>query len=109
VSVQDQEGGGFIAFDLASGVFKCNMCEYKIAFSGKGDVKIDGFNAYLTSVTDSYEIYVSADMWSRQAKALMVVYKSQNDTSDIDTIKEFWTDLNIDNNTLNCAVIQPQK
>lgn len=109
LSVQDPDGGGFIVFDLSTGDFKCYMCEYKYALSGKGQVKVDGFNVYLSAETDSYEIYATVDMWARQGKALMVVYKSPNDTSDIDPFKEFWTDVNIDNNTLNCAAIQPLK
>src|SRR6185369_3873300 len=112
VSVQDQDGGGFIVFDLATGDFKCNMCEYKYAFSGPGQVKIDGFNVYLSAVTDTYEVFVTLNLWDRQGKAMMEVYSSATDGTGLTTnegIREFWTDVNIDNNTLNCALLQPKK
>ena len=107
LTVQDQTGGGFITFDLVTGEFKCNMCEYKFAFSGTGQVKVDGFNVYLTAVTDSYQIFVSLNMWDRQGKAVMQVFKSPGGQFDIEPIQEFWEDLNIDDNSLNCFAIQP--
>ena len=108
LSVQDQEGGGFLMFDVATGAFKCNMCEYKLAFGGTGQVKVDGFNVYLSAVTDSYQIFVSLNVWDRQGKAVMEVYQS-NGTTDLPTIREFWTDLNIADNALDCVVVEPPK
>jgi hypothetical protein len=105
LSVQDQTGGGFIVFDLVSGDFKCNMCEYKFVFGGTGKVKVDGFNVYLSAVTESYQIFISVNMWDRQGKAVMEIVQSPN--GQLDIIKEFWTDLNIDDNPLTCATIQP--
>ena len=107
LSVQDQTGDGFIMFDIVTGEFKCNMCEYKYAFSGKGDVKVDGFNVYLTSVTDSYQIFISLNVWDKQGKAVMQVFQVPGGQFDIEPIQEFWTDLNIDDNTLSCYAIQP--
>jgi hypothetical protein len=101
-SVQDQEGGGFMIFDLVSGEFKCNMCEYGYAFSGKGEVKVDGFNVYLSAVTDSYHIFVSVNIWDRQGKAVMELFKDPGGVADIQPIQEFWTDLNMDDNSLDC-------
>src|SRR3954453_12954766 len=56
LSVQDQDGGGYILFDITTGDFKCNMCEYGIAWGGTGAVKVDGFNVFLSAVTDSYQV-----------------------------------------------------
>jgi len=115
VSVQDQDGGGFMVFDLSTGDFKCNMCEYNYAFGGTAQVKIDGFNVYLSAVTPEYQMFVSVNMWERQGKAFMTVFATPptigpvDTTGNLDGFKEFWTDLNIDNNTLNCAAIQPKK
>lgn len=114
LTVQDQDGGGFIVFDLSTGEFKCNMCEYKYAFSGPGDVKINGFDVSLSAVTDKYQVFVTVNMWDRVAKAVMYVPSSSDTGLAVDMnggegIQEFWTDLNIDNNTLNCASIQPKK
>ena len=112
VSVQDQDGGGFMVFDLSTGDFKCNMCEYKYAFGGTGQVKIDGVNVSLSAVTPEYQVFVSVNMWDRQGKAVMTVFGSGTPVdaqSGMDGFKEFWTDVNIDNNTLNCASFQPAK
>lgn len=107
LTVQDETGDGFITFNLVSGEFNCNMCEYKYAFSGAGQVKVDGFNVYLTAVTDSYQIFVSLNLWDRQAKAVMEIFQSPEGKFDIEPIREFWTDLNIDNNSMKCAALQP--
>jgi hypothetical protein len=104
-SVQDQGGGGFLLFDLASGEFKCRMCEYGYAFSGIGEVKVDGFNVYLSAVTDSYQIFVSINVWERQGKAVMGLYKDPGG-NDIEPIQEFWTDLNMDDNSLDCFILK---
>lgn len=111
ISIQDQDGGGFMVFDLSTGEFKCEMCEYNYGFSGPGQVKIDGFNVYLSAVTDTYEVFVTVNLWDRQAKAVMEVYSltGRTDVTTTEGIREFWTDLNIDNNTLNCGTIQPKK
>ena len=107
LSVQDQEGGGYLLFDVVTGDFKCNMCEYNFAFGGTGQVKVDGFNVYLSAVTDGYQIFVSLNVWDRQGKAVMEVYQSPDDKLDIQPIREFWTDLNIDDNSLDCVAFQP--
>lgn len=106
--VEDSDGGGFIVFDLASGDFKCSMCEYNYSFGGTGSVKVDGFNAYLSVVTDQYQIFVSVNMWDRQGKALMEMLKSPDGKSNIEAFREFWTDVNIDNNKMNCASFTPR-
>jgi hypothetical protein len=103
LTLEDQTGGGYIWFDMASGDFKCNMCEYSIEFGGTGQVKVDGFNVYLSAVTDKYQIFVSVNMWDRQGKAVMQVVQSPDGQKDAGSIQEFWTDLNIDDNLLNCA------
>jgi hypothetical protein len=106
LSVQDQDGSGYIWFNVVTGEFTCNMCEYGYTFSGKGEVKVDGFNVYLAAVTDSYQIFVSLNMWDSQGKAVMEMFQSPQDKADLVPIQEFWTDLNIRNNSLQCSKIQ---
>ena len=103
-SVQDQEGGGFMMFDLVSGEFKCQMCEYGYAFSGTGQVKVDGFNVYLSAITEGYHIYASVNVWERQGKAVMELYKDPVGGYDIPPLHEYWTDLNMDDNYLDCFI-----
>jgi putative heme degradation protein len=58
-------------------------------------------------VTDSYQIFVSLNMWDKQGKAVMQVFQSPSGQFDIEPIQEFWEDLNIDDNSLNCFAIHP--
>jgi hypothetical protein len=104
-SLEDQKTGAFLIFDLVSGEFKVNMCNYGYAFGGTGQVKVDGFNVYLSAVTDSYNIFVSINVWDRQGKAVMELFKDPGGVNDIVPIQEFWTDLNIDDNVLDCVKI----
>jgi hypothetical protein len=107
VSVQDQDGEGFLSFDLVTGAFTCQMCEYKYTYTGVGQVKIDGFNVYLTAISDSYQIFVTVDVWTREGKAVMEMFKAPDEKFEIVPFKEFFTDLNIDNNSLSCFKLQP--
>jgi hypothetical protein len=109
LSVQDQEGGGFLVFDVTSGTFKGNMCEHKIAIEGTGQVKVDGFNVYLSAVSDSYQIFVSLNVWDRQGKAVIEMFQSPDGKTDLAPIREFWTDLNIDDNRQDCVSFQPAR
>ncbi len=63
----------------------------------------------MSAVSDSYQMFVSLNMWDRQGKAIMEMYKSPEGTTDIESIREFWEDLNIDNNSMTCAEIQPAR
>jgi hypothetical protein len=103
LSVEDQTGDGYILFDITTGNFKCSMCEYGYDFSGTGQVKIDGFNVYLSAVSDSYQLFVSLNVWDKQGKAVMEIFQSPNGQLDIPPIQEFWTDLNISDNSLLCV------
>ena len=105
VSVQDQDGGGFIVFDLPTGDFKCNMCEYGLAFGGVGQVKIDGFNIYFTALSEEYSMFVSINVWDKQGKAVMEIFNPPPGSAVDANLREYWTDGNIYNNTLSCASI----
>src|SRR4051794_18234227 len=66
-SLQDDEGGGFLAFDAATGQFKCFMCEYGYAMSGVGKVSYDGLTVTFNAVTDQYKVFVSINVYERVA------------------------------------------
>ncbi len=107
LSVQDQEGDGYIWFNIATGEFTCNMCEYGYVINGTGQVKIDGFNVYLGAVTDEYQMFVSINVWDRQGKAVVELFKAPDMKFESDRLQENWTDLNIDDNKLVCNSIYP--
>jgi len=105
LSVQDQEGGGYIWFNIVTGEFTCNMCEYGYVIKGTGQVKIDGFNVYMGAVTDEYQMFVSIDVWDRQGKAVIELFRMPDPKTE--PIREFWTDLNINDNKLVCFSLNP--
>ena len=102
LSVQDPDGGGYMWFNIATGEFTCNMCEYSYVINGKGQVKVDGFNVYMTALTEEYQIFISVNIWERQGKAVMEVFQLPTGKIDPRPIQEFWSDSNIDNNKLVC-------
>jgi hypothetical protein len=104
--VEDQVGGGYIIFNLQSGEFKCITCEYDIAWSGTGEVKIDGFNVYLSAITPGYYIFVSANVWDKQGKAVVEVFEDPTGAGAIKPFQEYWTDLNMDDNKMTCAPVK---
>ena len=104
--VQDEEGDGYFVFDIVTGDFTCNVCEYGYEWKGKGDVKIDGFNIYFTALTEDYSMFVSLNVWDRQGKAVIDLYRLPDGKFDIQPIQELWSDSDISNNTKNCYGIK---
>ena len=104
-TVQDEDGGGYFTFDIVTGEFKCNMCEYGLAFGGVGQVKIDGFNIYITALSEEYSMFVSINVWDKQGKAVMEIFNPPPGSAVDANLREYWTDGNIYNNTLSCASI----
>lgn len=102
LSVQDQEGGGYIWFNIVTGEFTCNMCEYGYTIKGTGQVKIDGFNVYMGAVTEEYQMFVVLNVWDREGKAIVELYKAPDVKFENERLEERWTDLNIDDNKLAC-------
>ena len=107
LSVQDQEGGGYIWFNIVTGEFTCNMCEYGYVISGIGQVKIDGFNVYMGAVTDDYQMFISLNVWDKQGKAVIELFKFPDEKTNVRPIQEYWTDLDINDNKLACSSLTP--
>jgi hypothetical protein len=62
IIIQDEEGEGYMFFDLGTGAYKCRLCEYDYNFTGLGSVKTDGCTIYFSATGDGYSVtaYVSA-------------------------------------------------
>jgi len=59
---QDENGEGFMVFDISTGAYKCRICEYNFAVSGFGGVKTSGCMIYFSARSDGYVMsaYVNA-------------------------------------------------
>lgn len=107
VLVQGENGEGFMIFNLKSGEFKCNLCEYGYVMSGVGEVKIDGCNIYFSAVTDDYNIFATINKCDQQAKVAVEMYP-EDYRFDIKPIHESWFDSNLLDSKANCD-IPPKK
>ena len=47
-------------------------------------------------------MFASINIWDRQGKAVMELFKDPGGVADIKPIQEFWTDLNMDDISLDC-------
>ena len=102
VTIQDDNGGGYFVFDPLSGEYKCNLCEYGMELSGKGEVKIDGCNIYFTSFDNGYRMLVSANLCEQQAKCAIEAFESPKFGYNIEPIREYWSDTNMKDSTTGC-------
>jgi hypothetical protein len=109
VVIQDDNGGGFLLFDPASGAYKSSLCEYGYALSGRGQVKIDGCNVYFSDIQTGYRIFASVNMCEHQAKCAFEVFELPKVDFDIEPILESWTDTDMRNSTAECgALVSPK-
>jgi len=109
VVIQDDSGGGYLLFDPASGAYKSNLCEFGFAFSGTGQVKIDGCNVYFSDIQPGYRIFASVNMCDQDAKCAFEIFELPSLGFDIEPIRESWTDTDMRNNTTECgAVVSPK-
>ena len=104
VLIQGDTGEGYMTFDLRSGAFTCNLCEYNYELKGVGNVKIDGCNVYFSVVTDNYNIFASVNMCEHQAKCAVEVYGIPDKTDIIQPITEYLVDSDMLNSKPDCSV-----
>jgi hypothetical protein len=107
VTIQGENGEGYMVFNLNTGEFTCFLCEYGYAMSGKGEVKIDGCSIYFATLTDEYNIFITINKCEQQAKVAVEYYPKDN-RFDIQPVYESWFDLNLLDSKADCAV-PPEK
>ena len=106
VTMQDDNGGGYLVFDPMTGDYKCNLCEYGYLLEGKGEVKIDGCNIYFSEVEQGYRIFASVNMCDHQAKCAIEVFSLPKVGFDIEPIKEDWSDADMRDSKADCVTFQ---
>ena len=101
ITVQDDNGKGFIIINTTTGEYKVVFCEYDYAFSGFGKVEVLGCNIYFSDIQDGYRMFASVSMCKQQGKVSCEVFDGP-DMPKIDPISELWTDVNLKDNTSQC-------
>ena len=102
VLIQSDTGEGFMQFDLRSGAFKYNLCEYGYTNEGVGQVKIDGCNVYFSAITEEYSIFASVNMCDHQAKCVIETYSQGK--FDIEPVTEYLVDSNMLDSKADCSI-----
>lgn len=107
VTIQGENGEGYMVFNLKSGAFKCYLCEYGYVMSGTGEVKIDGCNIYFSAFSDEYNIFASINKCDQQAKVAVELYLKDT-RFEIAPVYESWFDSNLLDSKADCAA-PPEK
>ena len=73
IVMQDDAGEGFMLFDMATGAYKCKLCEYDFTYSGVGSVKTDGYIVTFTARTEGWSITSYIDLFEHKGKCFVEV------------------------------------
>jgi len=104
VLIQGDTGEGYMTFDLRTGAFVCNLCEYNYVLKGQGEVKIDGGNIYFSVVGDDYNVFASVNLFDHQGKCVVEVFSTPGGVVDAQPITEYLVDSDMLNSKPDCAV-----
>lgn len=104
IVLQDDNGGGYLAFDPTSGAYECKLCEYGYVLSGTGEVKIDGCSVYFSDFEEGYRMFASLNMCDHQAKAVIEMFSLKDLGYDIEPMSEEWSDTDMRDDTGDCNV-----
>lgn len=107
ILIQGENGEGYMTFDMKTGDFMCNLCEYGYIFKGKGEVKIDGCNIYFSAITDDYTMFASVNKCDNQAKCVVEVFRVPENNYDIEPITEYLVDKEMLNSKPDCNPVVP--
>ena len=105
VLMQDDAGEGFMLFDLATGAFKCKLCEYGYYYSGVGSVKTDGCLATFSVTGPGYTITTYAEICEQKAKCFVELRSKGG--FDIEPYVEVLSDSNLRDSQATCGTSEP--
>ena len=105
IIIQDGSGEGFMLFDLGTGAYKCELCEYGYTFSGIGSVKTDGCLVTFSAIGDGYTMTAYASLCEQQAKCIIQVTKANG--FDTEPWEEVLSDPDTRDSQATCASITP--
>ena len=104
VLIQSDAGEGFMAFDLRSGAFNYNLCEYGYINSGVGQVKIDGCSVYFSAITEEYSVFATVNMCDHEAKCVIEIFGIPG-KGEIEPMTEYLVDWDMVNSKPECSIV----
>lgn len=107
VTIQDEGGEGFMVFDLVTGAYKCQLCEYDYTYSGIGSVKTDGCGVFFSAVGDDYSMNAYVDLCEQKAKCTLLISSSVG--PDKEPYEEVLSDPDLRDSKATCGVETPPK
>lgn len=108
VLIQSDTGEGYMTFDLRTGAFLCNLCEYGYAVKGTGEVRIDGVNVYFSVIAEDYSVFASVNLFDHQGKCVVEIFNIPGSTTDVQPLTEYLIDSDMMNSKAECLAV-PEK
>ena len=105
VTIQDDQGEGFMVFDLVTGAYKCKLCEYDYTYSGIGSVKTDGCIVIFGAVGVGYTMTAYVDLCEQKAKCTLLI--SDSSGPDSEPYEEVLSDPYLADSKATCGVEEP--
>jgi hypothetical protein len=105
VTIQDEEGEGYMVFDLTTGAYKCNICEYGYSVGGVGSIKTDGCLVFFSAIGDGYTVTAFVSLCEQMAKCSIQVTKQNG--FDIEPWEEVLSDPNLRDSKATCGAVEP--
>jgi hypothetical protein len=105
VIIQDDRGEGYMVFDLLTGAYKCELCEYDYYFSGVGSIKTDGCMIIFGAVEDGYNMAAWVDLCENKGKCMIQVTKPTGPTPE--PWEEVLSDPNLADSEATCEEAEP--
>jgi hypothetical protein len=101
---QSDSGHAFIAFNRNTGDYKFTRCSDGVAFSGTGQVKIDGCFIFLEDSRDTYKVIITVNMCAQAAKVFVEAPQSTNTSTGmaIPAMIESFSDSSLSDSAASC-------
>ena len=102
--VQSDSGHAFIVFNRNTGDYKFTRCADNVAFSGTGQVRIDGCFAFLEDSRATFRVVVTVNMCAQAAKVFVEAPQPTNTSAGvaIPAMSESFSDSSLTDTAAGC-------
>ena len=103
--VQSDSGHAFIVFNRKTGDYKFTRCADGVAFSGTGQVRMDGCFIFLEDSRDTYKVIITVNICAQAAKVVVEAPQATNTSSGvaIPAMSESFSDSSLRNSAASCT------